>query len=561
LRSLLAAAIGVGVPIGIGAAVACGPPASFDHITGKPPIDAAAVGDAPTGTLTKDPTLDPPRPLAPLSTSIINGPRPHFRWELAPSGVGAQVIVCGDRACSDASKKKVWSAAGTELDAPEDLPPGVWFWKLVTTTAGTVGDEANAKSIPWSFVIRAGNGSGMPTGQFVDPNGDGMADLFVSTEAPPGSIDYPVHGYMYFEGSSLTDPSALKTALADYSTGLYADTVDAPIITTDVDGDGLTDIAIASQGMIPPQTVIAPYVAIAKGDLKQAISASSVLTPPIIPNLDVIPALAAPGDLDGDGHGDLLVTTKVLVGAVFGATDGASTVTFFDVLNQTAPPDSGFLPPPSQPIAITGVDFDSDGLGDVAWASYFVGAPLAVFKGNLASRDFTPVDLRLDPKLPTTTPPTAIASGDFDGDGKTDIAFVTTFGGKNAVCALYGSAPLTDAGLSCWVPDPTPPGFAASLAAADLDGIDGKEEILVGSANGGFDILTPDAPTTLKAEHITSDYGAGISVIHPGRPTPAAWAATRADGTSFAIFSGKTQKTVVLAKDFPFITKFGKAIR
>ncbi|MBX3222663.1 MAG: VCBS repeat-containing protein [Labilithrix sp.] len=171
---------------------------------------------------------------------------------------------------------------------------------------------------------------------------------------------------------------------------------------------------------------------------------------------------------------------------------------------------------------------------------------------------------------------TALTSGDFDGDGVTDVAFSTVVDGKPAVCA-YSANSDSMTMRSCWGPDawwgegkPAPDaaaveGFGVSLAAGDLDG-DGKDEILVASASGivvlthhgaGF---TSDS-TSFTATAIPGSFGSRVAMIHPGRPTKAKWAVYGADAKSINIFTGTemTQK-IDVSKD-ETIMSVGVSIR
>jgi hypothetical protein len=97
------------------------------------------------------------------------------------------------------------------------------------------------------------------------------------------------------------------------------------------------------------------------------------------------------------------------------------------------------------------------------------------------------------------------------------------------------------------------------MIALDVEG-DGKDEILVGTAGGGVDILRLTAPDKLEPEHLAIDFGTSMTVLDPGRPKPGVWVATRADGSAIAFFQGKELKRTIAASAV-FSDFSGQAIR
>jgi hypothetical protein len=197
-------------------------------------------------------------------------------------------------------------------------------------------------------------------------------------------------------------------------------------------------------------------------------------------------------------------------------------------------------------IPMGGIDVDHDGRTDIAIASYLRGEGFTfqLSDGRAFSEEFA-----VDPDAGLVpTPATTFGFGDVDGDGENDTAFGTTIAGKAAVCILTSVAELETGKIVCWSPDTVPAGFASSIVAADLEG-DGTDEVLVGTAGGGVDVLRLSAPDQIAAEHLAIEYGGTMTVLDPGRPKAAVWAATRADGTSIALFQGKEQKKVIAVAD------------
>jgi hypothetical protein len=543
VRAFLAIVLGAGVPITIAYAVACGPPGSFDDITGGPPLaDAASDAETAAPPQTEDPTLAPPRQIAPLAGSWLNGSRPKFRWESGtPEAVGAKVIVCTTPAC-DPATSKTWDATGTDLIAPEDLAPGRYFWKLKTTTARTFSTK---ETKTWPMIVRGGKGDGIPMGSIADINGDGLSDLFLPIAVSEGASTF--HDMLVLHGTSPEDPLALslKTdsnafAPRDYAVGTSAD---LKLQVVDVDGDGIGDPIVAdTQGPQAP----GKFMVVAYRGSVDPLEVSPLGDPPLLPGLDVFPSLFAPGDIDGDGHGDVLVASRTIPYVVFGTATGLGSFAVLGTVSTTPNEDAGQLPPPATAIPISGVDVDHDGRTDVAVAAYFRGEGISFKLSNgRAFNDELPVDP--DGGL-APTPATTFGFGDVDGDGENDTAFATTIAGKAAVCILTSVAELKTGKIVCWSPDTVPAGFASSIVGVDLEG-DGTDELLVGSASGGVDVLRLPAPDQISAEHLAVEYGGTMTVLDPGRPRAAVWAATRSDGTSVALFQGKEQKKVIAIAD------------
>jgi hypothetical protein len=543
VRAFFAIVLGAGVPITIAYAVACGPPGSFDNITGGPPLpDAASDADTAASGLREDPTIEPPRPIGPLAGSWLNGSRPKFRWESGtPDAVGARIIVCTNPAC-DPATSKTWDAPGTDFTAAEDLPPGRYFWKLKTITGGSVSTK---ESKTWPMLVRGGKGDGIPMGSFADINGDGISDLFISVAVAEGGSTF--HDMLVLHGTSREDPLALSlstdnNALAprDYAVGISADLA---LQVVDVDGDGIGDPVVAdTQGTQAP----GKFMVVAYRGSVNPLEVSPLGNPPLLPGIDVLPSLVAPGDIDGDGHGDVLVASRTIPYAVFGTANGLGPFGVLGRVSTTPNEDAGELPPPTVAIPMGGVDVDHDGRMDVALASYVRGEGLG-FKLSQARAFNDEFPVASDGGL-APTPATTFGFGDVDGDGENDTAFATTIASKAAVCILTSAAELKTGKIACWSPDTVPAGFASSIVAADLEG-DGMDEILVGTAGGGVDVLRLPAPDKIEAEHLAIDYGGRMTVLDPGRPKAAVWAATRADGTSIALFQGKEQKKVIAVAD------------
>ncbi|MBX3222664.1 MAG: VCBS repeat-containing protein [Labilithrix sp.] len=519
-----------------GSFLACGVPDNFDGLVGGAPPDAGPDGDAPPIDLRPDTELPPPRPIAPLSLSWIDGTRPRFEWQLASSTTGARVELCRTRAC-DGETKSI-DAAGTTLALDEDLAPGLWFWRLVSRTPESFGTKPGPT---WALLVRGGPAKkDASSGSLVDLNGDGRSDLLVTVEydSAPGASFIELVALL----ANNDDSTSFVTAHGDRPVaGVILDSPDPPIAAIDIDGDGLSDLVFADvYGTVTPTPVLVtvPGSATARDGLD--LDRSSL---PNLPPLDSSPNLAALGDLDRDGWGDVAVTTKRFGVAAYGTASGLGALNYVIQVDPFWSADGGAPPEQTQPFSVAGAfDRDADGFADLALEAPEGDIGLIVFQGA-APRQLT---LRIPkaPDGPATKPARAFASGDFDGDGLGDVAFVTTVNGSPAVCLVRGSDSLDAMRPICWTPASPSAGFASSVTAGDVDA-DGRDELVVGSSDAGIDVLALDAAGKVAVSHLDTAFGARLTTVFPGRPGPAVWAATRADGSAIGVFKGKALATTL----------------
>lgn len=539
LRVLCLTTFGLAAATGI-ATVACGPPSSFDGLVGG---SADAGTDGPRA-LAPDDGLPAPRAIGPVHASWVNGSRPHLRWQLAPGTTGARVEFCRNRFC-DGPEKKTWDANGDDFTVPEELAAGVWFWRLYGKTADTVG-RGQSVSPFWAVLVRGGKGSGGASGVYADFNGDGRPDLAAAIEEtrPDGGTTsvLTLHG----SGADIVpfDPDVARSFSASGS---------APeIAVADVSGDGFSDLTTTDihGGQ--------PFLSMLYGGVDGVRYDEFVGLPLPVSSLPV--SLRESGDLDRDGYGDLLVSSRDEVMVLYGTPRGPGPLGFFVQLTLGNEPDSG-LTRPDAAYAIHGsFDRESGGVSDIALSTPYDGLPLLLIYGA-AGRGYTGDNVAFgDATAPSLI--RTITSGDLDGDGLADVAFTASNAGVFSVCVLLGATPVPATGVSgytCWAPPAPIEGFGTSLVTADLDA-NGTDEVLVGSATGGVHVLSWTG-SALGAEHLDTPYGAPLTVLWPGRPGPAVWIASRADGSSLGAFRGRDLAAPVTVPSAIGAARFGKTVR
>jgi hypothetical protein len=185
------------------------------------------------------------------------------------------------------------------------------------------------------------------------------------------------------------------------------------VVAGDFNGDGNLDLAALNCNYVGSVTIL-----LGKGDGTFAQAASS-------PSTGYGPVSIAVGDFNGDGNLDLVVVNQgspVVATVLLGNGDATFTAT---ATNSSLP----YLPETVQ----VG-DFNGDGKADLVVSCGSDGS-LMIFLGN-GDGTFSQT-----PVSPTTGPdPNGVAVGDFNGDGKLDLA-VTTGGvfGNDILTVLLGN--------------------------------------------------------------------------------------------------------------------------
>jgi hypothetical protein len=319
-------------------------------------------------------TRTTPRPIAPLSTATVTSRRPTLRWELGDSIDGARVQLCADRAC--ASVIETIDATGTSAQPTSDLPVGVVFWRLF----GRAGTDVGAEPSPtWQFYVGARSAPvDTSWGTILDVNGDGFADLAVGAHA---YSSFTGRVYVYVGG-----PSGLGMSPAFTLTGRGPDgSFGASVASAgDVNGDGFADLVVGA----PHQTADGQvYVFLGGG---AGLAASPL--PPLVGSTSFGGAVAAAGDIDGDGYGDLIVgaPSSVSIGRahVYPGGPNGPGVRPAHVVDGPDGVDSGF----GGAVASAG-DVDGDGMAEFVVGAYRAASAAGrvhVYFGSATGLSFAP---------------------------------------------------------------------------------------------------------------------------------------------------------------------------
>jgi hypothetical protein len=223
----------------------------------------------------------------------------------------------------------------------------------------------------------------------------------------------------------------------------------------DLNEDGIPDLAIADgSGGIE--------ILLGKGDgtFTTVAAVSPVGSDPI--------AIAA-ADFNSDGKPDLAVLNNYsnTVTILLGNGDGTFTAT----ASSPATPQS--------PSGMAVGDFNGDGIADLALVAgnAFNAGAVTILLGN-GDGTFTATSQ----STPAGDTPDGIVAGDFNGDGKTDLAVTDQQDTTLTILLGNGDGTFTAAA------SPQVTSYANAIAAADFDG-DGKTDLAVTCTNGGSVIV------------------------------------------------------------------------
>jgi hypothetical protein len=274
----------------------------------------------------------------------------------------------------------------------------------------------------------------------------------------------PLEGTSNIEFFQITTPtsSVAFTTASSPGTGQYPHSV----AVGDFNGDGKLDLAVVNECGNDPDCGSPGTVSILLGNGNGTFNLAS--GPPITVGFG--PESVAVGDFNGDGKLDLAVVnwSDDNVSILLGNGDGTFT-----------PASTPTVSVGSDPYSLAVGDFNGDGKLDLAVVN-FGDNTVSILLGN-GDGTFTPAST---PTVSVAEDPRAVAVGDFNGDGKLDLAVVNQCG-NDPYCGSPGTVSIllgNGDGTFTAAPSPNVSPYASWIAVGDFNG-DGKLDLAVTSWN------------------------------------------------------------------------------
>lgn len=347
-----------------------------------------------------------------------------------------------------------------------------------------------------------------------DVDGDGYADALIGAEEDDtsGVMDAGA-AYLLYGGPSGLEGTGRRDRLEPATPDASAYFGQTAAVIGDADGDGFRDLVVGAgrfdDGGLADRGVA--YVYAGRADGVATAPTGTLELPRAIGGPRFGMTVAAAGDVDGDGHADVLVAApyedadgasdRGRVYLFFGSPSGFGAATEVDPSVTDTESYFGWA-------MIGGADFDDDGFSD-----FVIGAPWQdAVPVNLDDRGFSYVFHGARGGPPATpeavVPDTrghdythagwAFAAGDFDGDGFDDLAIgepAVDYGGLNDV-GVVSVRRGSSAGLGAVTEELEAPAvvgnleYGRSLSAGDFDG-DGRSDLAVGAHQWRSSTATP----------------------------------------------------------------------
>jgi hypothetical protein len=318
-------------------------------------------------------------------------------------------------------------SAGAGATAADCNRNGIEDWGEITggslpdCNSNGIPDPCDILPVNYTLAARGGLPVGPPITAAAAADLDGDGDLDIAT----AHAGFTLAGMLWNLGEGKFSPPT--TLVAELSMGGVA--------TGDLDGDGRVDIVLGTQTGF--------QLLINRGSRRFSSTTFDVAQP----NRPVQSAILA--DLDGDDRPDIAATAPFRVFVLVNPGNGS-----FSGLQAS-------IPIGSNPVALAAARFDGDSDLDIVTANRLdaeTAGNVSIVLNQGGGTFATPRNFGVD------AGPTAVAAGDFDGDGMADIAASCFTAG--AIRALLGAGDGTFRdGTSVQVD-----GLPISTSAADLDG-------------------------------------------------------------------------------------------
>ncbi|HHH36692.1 MAG TPA: hypothetical protein ENK48_07675 [Gammaproteobacteria bacterium] len=322
-----------------------------------------------------------------------------------------------------------------------------------------LGDGSGGLGARATFAVGGGARS-VAVGRF---NGDAFDDLAVTNQ------------------SSGTVSILLGDGLGGFApkTDFAAGSAPFRIVAAEFTGDGITDLVVSNSVFSSGQVSLLP----GNGD--------GTFGAPLPTAVGRLPSGLAAGDFDGDGDRDLAVVNNFDGTASILRNDGAGG---FSV--------AATLATGSSPTTVVAAQFDADGILDLVTGDI---SGITLFPGNASGTFAAPVPIS------TGVDVGALKTGDFNGDGNTDL--FALYPSRNAAAVLMGDGALGFGGAAQYAVGSSPMALAAVTLNADTlpdlvvtRGSGSRLGVLLADGTGGLD-AAPLLATASLSNHRTVAIG------------------------------------------------------